>query len=80
MTHRSVSEHPTSGERWNRMSDEGAALFEDDDAGYLQWSRRHPDGFVINALRGSFDDPILHRAECWSITRHIGDHKNWTRQ
>lgn len=62
------------------MSDEDVVLFEDDDAGYLQWSRRHPGGFVINALRGSFDDPVLHRAECWSITRHIGDHKDWTRQ
>jgi hypothetical protein len=53
-------------------------FFEDDDASYLRWSQDHPDGFVINALRGSLADPIVHRAECWSITRHIGEHKDWT--
>lgn len=44
--------------------------FVDDDAGYLDWLGRHPDGFVINTVR----DPspsylVLHRSSCWTISR-----------
>lgn len=56
---------------------ESIVLFEDDDPGYLAWSHAHGDGYVVNAVRGSLAGPVLHRAECWSITRHTGDHRDW---
>src|SRR5688500_16343491 len=60
------------------MDDSDVAFFEDDEDGYLEWSRTHRDGFMINALRGSLDDPVLHRADCRTITEQTGDHEDWT--
>ena len=59
------------------MSD-GPIVFEDDDAGYLTWCRDHSGGYVINALRGSYADPVLHRAECRTIQVQTGDRTGWT--
>jgi hypothetical protein len=42
--------------------------FVDDDAGYLDWLARHPDGFVINTGRTpSAAYVMLHRADCSTI-------------
>jgi hypothetical protein len=60
------------------VTDDEPRVFEDDDVGYLAWCRDHPGGFVINALRGSFADPVLHRAECRAIQEHTGDDGGWT--
>ncbi|MFC4353031.1 hypothetical protein ACFOW6_15885 [Fodinicurvata halophila] len=45
--------------------------FVDDDAGYLDWLKQHPFGFVVN-LRRSFDPDyvVLHCASCVSIQRY----------
>jgi hypothetical protein len=44
--------------------------FVDDDAGYLDWLGRHPDGFVINTVRDpSSSYLMLHRSSCWTISR-----------
>lgn len=59
------------------MTDD-VVVFQDDDEGYLAWSRAHPDGFVVNALRGSLGDPVLHRADCWSIATRTGERGRWT--
>jgi hypothetical protein len=59
------------------MTDE-VVVFKDNDEGYLAWSRAHPDGFVVNALRGTLGDPVLHRADCWSITTRTGERELWT--
>src|SRR5436305_13639316 len=48
---------------------ERAVLFQDDDEGYLDWTHRHPAGFVINTTRppaGGY--LVLHRATCAPIT------------
>ena len=44
--------------------------FEDDDEGFLQWIRSHPDGYVINAVRGDRPrEAWLHQAQCPLITQ-----------
>ena len=53
--------------------------FEDDDAGYLRWLQRHPNGYVLNYKRPP--DPTnlkVHHAVCVHIngTPHRGDY--WT--
>ena len=60
------------------MTDDEPRVFEDDDKGYLAWCRDHAGGFVINALRGSFSDPVLHRAECKALQEQSGDRSGWT--
>lgn len=54
-----------------------ARLFRGDDAGYLAWLSAHPDGYVINIVRGySPADARLHRVRC----RHINGRSRgvWT--
>ena len=60
------------------MTDDGPQVFEDDDKGYLAWCRDHAGGYVINALRGSLADPVLHRAECRTIGVQVGENTGWT--
>lgn len=46
--------------------------FIDDDAGFLEWTALHPNGFVLNLRRQDESDSsyvVLHRASCKSITR-----------
>jgi hypothetical protein len=44
--------------------------FVDDDPGYLGWLAHHPGGFVLNTTRRpSAAYLLLHRANCWTITR-----------
>jgi hypothetical protein len=44
--------------------------FIDNDRGYLVWLREHPGGYVLNCNRHpSPDYLILHRADCWTISR-----------
>ena len=46
-------------------------LFEDDDSRYLRWLANNPDGHVVNMRKERDDDYlVLHRANCFSITRH----------
>lgn len=50
--------------------------FEDNDRGYVFWTRRHPRGFVVNCLRNPTPDYlILHWADCYTIN---GSHSPWT--
>lgn len=60
------------------MSDPGPSIFQDDDRGFLAWCRDHAGGFVIDAARGSFADPVLHRAECRRIQERTGERGGWT--
>lgn len=53
-------------EKWEHV-----ALFNGDDAAYLSWLARNPDGYVLNARRNLTPDyMVLHRAGC----RTIGDY------
>lgn len=43
-------------------------IFRDDDAGYLAWLARHPEGYVLNAARSPRpNNLVLHRASCRTI-------------
>ena len=43
--------------------------FENDDLGYLAWTKAHPYGFVLNVRRIADPDyVVLHRAACGSIS------------
>jgi hypothetical protein len=45
--------------------------FIDDDAGFLEWTELHPNGFVLNLRKKDQPDSsyvVLHRASCKSIT------------
>ena len=46
-------------------------FFENDDAGYLNWIRENPDGFVTN-MRDWLDPTylVLHRASCATINSY----------
>lgn len=47
------------------------AEFDDDEAGYLDWLSRNPQGFVINTPRGRPTNyMVLHRATCRSISQY----------
>lgn len=47
----------------------GVTEFRDDDEGYLTWLAQHPDGYVINILRGFNPSTArIHRARCRTIT------------
>lgn len=43
--------------------------FENDDLGYLAWTKAHPNGFVLNVRRvADRTYVVLHRAACGSIS------------
>lgn len=55
--------------------------FAQDDEGYLEWTDRHPAGYVINTMRPP--NPrylVLHRATCYHITTpdHRFSSTSWT--
>lgn len=53
--------------------------FRDNDAGYLRWLDRHPQGYVVNAHRRPIAIYlVLHRATCPTITRLATNAKTWT--
>ena len=43
--------------------------FVDDESGYGRWIESHPDGYVLNAQRGTLNTHLmrLHRARCYTI-------------
>lgn len=43
--------------------------FIDDDSGYKKWIKSHPDGYVLNAQRGTLNTCLmkLHQATCYTI-------------
>jgi len=52
-------------------------IFQDNDAGYLLWTKANPNGFVVNTRRRS--DPeylVLHRASCPTVLVHRGMDQN----
>lgn len=50
------------------MSD-NAVVFVDNDLGYQEWVKAHPEGFVINTYRDdSSKYAVLHRSGCDIIT------------
>ena len=54
-------------------------VFLDDDGRYLEWLRKHPDGFVVNAARRPRADYlILHRANCHTISGTPARGSRWT--
>lgn len=64
----------TPGERPRPAADPGSRTagvreFRDDDEGYLAWIAEHPDGYVINILRGLNPTTArVHRARCRTVT------------
>ncbi|MBB2984747.1 hypothetical protein SB783_38950 [Paraburkholderia sp. SIMBA_009] len=52
-----------------------ANTFDGDDSAYLEWTRAHADGFVLNRRRSGQTARylVLHRATCDSITRSRSD-------
>ncbi|GAA0974877.1 hypothetical protein GCM10009555_031890 [Acrocarpospora macrocephala] len=53
--------------------------FVDDDTGYLEWVRRHPDGFVVNTSRNPSPSYLrLHRGDCATITGNPARGVRWT--
>lgn len=47
-----------------------AREFRDDDDGYSAWIANHPDGYVINIVRGHTPAGArMHRAGCWTVSR-----------
>ena len=53
--------------------------FIDDDAGYLQWAKNHPSGFVLNCERKPRAAYlILHRSTCLHITEAGPQATRWT--
>ena len=54
--------------------------FKDDDAGYLSWIERHPQGLVVNTFRKPVPSYlVLHRATCGTITGTPARGNSWTR-
>jgi hypothetical protein len=57
----------------------GMQRFADDDAGYLSWLSRNPDGYVVSANRNpSPGYLILHRATCRTIAEGPANGGRWT--
>ncbi|HXX89814.1 MAG TPA: hypothetical protein VEI83_06305 [Acidimicrobiales bacterium] len=60
----------------------GPVSFLDDDEGYVEWTTRHPGGFVLNSNREpSARYMKLHRASCAAIAAVPGgggEGRNWT--
>ena len=53
------------------MSKESIMVFDGNDADYMAWLVRNPDGFVVNIRRQPDPDyMLLHRASCHSISRY----------
>ncbi len=53
--------------------------FVDDDAGYLGWIARNPDGFVLNTERKPTRAYlVLHRATCHTISGVPARGDRWT--
>ena len=54
--------------------------FVDDDSGYEKWIESHPDGYVLNAERGTLSTCLmnLHRARCYTIVPRSD--RRWTHQ
>ena len=51
-------------------SSPGLTYFDNDDAAYLEWLARNPDGYVVNVRETlSPDYVVLHRATCPTISR-----------
>lgn len=49
-----------------------AAVFHDDDAGYVRWVAENPAGYILNIQRGlSAGDARVHTAACRHVTRAI---------
>jgi len=62
-----------------RTSEGSVVVFRDDDAGYLEWLKAHPRGFVLNAARRPRPDYlVLHRAGCRTITAQPARGGVWT--
>jgi hypothetical protein len=58
---------------------DGAAVFEDNDAGYLAWLAANPHGWVINIRRGlNPSDARLHRSRCRTINGEASRGGLWT--
>ncbi|WP_198344201.1 hypothetical protein [Mycobacterium dioxanotrophicus] len=56
-----------------------AREFRDDDDGYLAWIADHPDGYVINIVRGHTPAGArIHRASCWTVSRPGPRAASWT--
>ena len=56
---RAVPARPSGG------ASDTVRVFDGDDAGYVSWLNRHPDGFVLNRVaRLASGPPTLHRAGC----------------
>lgn len=53
--------------------------FMDDDPGYLDWVRQNGGGFVVNYMGGPKPlGPVLHRAECRTISGTPPNGSRWT--
>lgn len=47
-------------------------LFKDNDAGYLQWCQRYPEGYVSNTrYKFNANYLVLHKATCTRIREHV---------
>jgi hypothetical protein len=55
-------------------------LFADDDAGYLEWVRQHPRGYVLVSWNPPTRGYVtVHRADCYTINPELAPHvENWT--
>lgn len=54
--------------------------FEDNDGGYLTWTRHNPSGYVLNVQRGNAPSGVmLHRARCFTIHNESFRGSGWTR-
>ena len=82
-----VAAAPRAASLWRRLrtlsrrASEGSSVvvFRDDDAGYLQWLKAHPSGFVLNAARRPRPDYlVLHRANCRTIAAQPARGRIWT--
>jgi hypothetical protein len=55
----------------------GVIVFSDNEAAYLRWVAKHPNGFVVNTRRELDPDYlVLHRATCATVNKHRGMDEN----
>lgn len=53
--------------------------FSKDDAGYVEWLAKHPDGYVLNTYAHVTSAYlILHRASCRTVNRPLASGRSWT--
>jgi hypothetical protein len=58
---------------------DGAAVFQDNDAGYLAWLAANPHGWIINIRRSlNPSDARLHRSRCRTINGEANREGPWT--